>query len=364
MSLKSVKKLPTLEEIVAAAPLDREAYARIRTDRREVQAILAGRDPRLLIVIGPCSAWPDEAVGEYARRLAPLAAELSDALKLVLRVYVQKPRTLSGWTGPFHEPDPLGPPDVAAGMLYSRRMMVGAIRAGLPIAAEALFTHDARTFLALLSWVAIGARSSEDPEHRMWASAVNVPVGLKNPTSGNLEVAVNGVASAQSSHAAVFEGHEITTSGNPFAHLVLRGGQTGPNYGGAALRDVLRHMQRHELSHPSVLVDASHDNCRVDGVRDPHRQVQVARDVLQERADDPRLARLVRGMLFESFLETGRQSLEQVDGLSNRPLMRNGLSITDPCLGWDPTRELLIELAERVRKRAQAERRALAAGTG
>src|SRR6185503_2759111 len=168
---RSAKRLPTPEELVARLPLSAEGVRSVRRHRAEVRAILSGADPRLLAIVGPCSAWPDEAVLEYAARLRALEPEVGDALKLVLRVYVQKPRTARGWTGPINQPDPFAPADVEAGMLYCRAMMVRVIEMGLPIADEALFTHNARGFLELLSWIAIGARSSEDQEHRIWASA-------------------------------------------------------------------------------------------------------------------------------------------------------------------------------------------------
>ena len=215
MAYKIIKKLPTSQEIINDIPLSELGYHYIERNRQEVKDIINGSDNRLLMIVGPCSAWPAEAVLEYARRLAKLNEQVKDQIKLVMRVYIQKPRTVKGWTGPVNQPDPLTAPDIALGIKYARGLMVKVIEMGLPIADEALFTHNARGFLELLSWVAIGARSSEDQEHRIFASAIDCPVGMKNPTHGSLKIGVNGVIAAQHSHTAVFDGYEVETDGNP-----------------------------------------------------------------------------------------------------------------------------------------------------
>jgi len=341
-----MKKLPSSDEIIARFPLSEEGQARVRRDRAEVREILSGKDPRLLVVVGPCSAWPAEAVLEYAARLSALERDVRDALKLVLRVYVQKPRTARGWTGPVNQPDPFAPPDVEAGMLYCRALMVRAVEMGLAIADEALFTHNARGFAELLAWIAIGARSSEDQEHRIWASAVEAPVGMKNPTSGCIGVGVNSVLAAQSPHVAVFDGYQVETTGNPFAHLVLRGGSEGPNYHLDDLCLARRLLLERAILNPAVLIDASHDNCRIDGRRDPEAQEDVVREVLSNLRGRPELRALVRGFLLESFLLAGSQSLERC---SAETIERGGLSITDPCLSWGRTQTLLLDIADEVR---------------
>ena len=179
MAYKIIKKLPTGDEIVAHMPLSMAGYQSIAEHKGEIRDILSGKDQRLLLVVGPCSAWPYDAVLDYARRLVELNVKVSDAVKLVMRVYIQKPRTIKGWTGPVNQPDPLTKPDIEKGIKYARSLMIKVVEMGLPIADEALFTHNARCFLELLSWVAIGARSSEDQEHRIFASSIDCPVGMK-----------------------------------------------------------------------------------------------------------------------------------------------------------------------------------------
>jgi 3-deoxy-7-phosphoheptulonate synthase len=207
MSYTIIKKLPLPEEIIQSIPLSMQGYRKIERDREAVKKILQNKDDRLLVIVGPCSAWPNEAVIEFARRLKEIDAKVNRALKLIMRVYIQKPRTTKGWTGPVNQPDPFNPPNIALGIEYTRNMMVQVIEMGLPIADEALFTHNAKGFLELLSWVAIGARSTEDQEHRIFASAIDCAVGLKNPTHGSLLVGVNSVIAAQHPHVAVFDGY-------------------------------------------------------------------------------------------------------------------------------------------------------------
>lgn len=344
--LRSVKRLPTADGLIARFPLSDAAQQQVERDREEIRAILSGTDARLLLVIGPCSAWPDEAVLEFGARLLALEPRVRDALKLVLRVYIQKPRTARGWTGPVYQPDPFAAPDVEAGMYYCRRMMVRAVEMGLAIADEALFTNNGRGFAELLSWVAVGARSAEDQEHRVWASAIGAPVGMKNPTSGCIGVGVNSVLSAQSPHVAVFEGCQVETSGNPHAHLVLRGGSEGPNFHLEDLRLARRLLAQKGIQNPALLIDASHDNSRVEGKKRADAQPGVLREVLRILRTHPELRTLVRGFLVESFLLGGAQS---VDSCTPATVERGGLSITDPCLSWAETAALIEELAHEAR---------------
>src|SRR3989339_1253024 len=231
MNITIIKKLPIAEEIVQLAPLSENGHEQVARDRQEIRDILSGKDNRLIIIVGPCSAWPKDAVLEYAVKLKALSDKVKDKIKIIMRTYIQKPRTTHGWTGPVNQPDPFSPPDIAEGIKYCRSLMVKIIEMGLPIADEALFTHNAKGFIELLSWVAIGARSVEDQEHRVFASSIECSVGMKNNTSGEIEPAVNGIVAAQSKHTAVFSGYQVETLGNSHAHLVLRGGTDGPNYG-------------------------------------------------------------------------------------------------------------------------------------
>ena len=343
MNYTTLKKLPSVEEIIQAYPLSIEEHEKILQDRQEVNAILEGKDSRLLIILGPCSAWPNEAVLEYAKRLAHLNKKLRHALKLVMRVYIQKPRTTKGWTGPINQPDPFKTPDIEAGMHYTREMMVKVIKMGLPIADEALFTHNAKGFLELLSWVAIGARSSEDQEHRIFASAINCAVGVKNPTHGSLSIAVNSVIAAQHPHIAVLNGHEIQTHGNLRAHVVLRGSYQASNYSNTQLLALKNNMDSQGVINPSVIIDASHDNCLLNEKKDPSLQPQIIFEVIKNIKNQPDLKNIVKGFMVESFLKAGHQKIDQ-----NRfqDVDLNGLSITDPCLSWEQTEDMLMHLVK------------------
>lgn len=343
MNYKIIKKLPPLEDIAQRYPLTLKSVKKIAQDRQEIKNILSGKDNRLLIVVGPCSAWPNTAVLEYAEKLAALNEKVKDSLKLVMRVYIQKPRTTKGWTGPVNQPDPCSEPDIEAGVNYTREMMVKVIEMGLPIADEALFTHNAKAFLELLSWVAIGARSAEDQEHRVFASAIECPVGLKNPTHGSLTIAVNSIVAAQHTHIAVFDGYEVKTHGNAYAHLVLRGGNNAPNYSIAHLEEIQKNMLLHHIENPAIMVDLSHDNCIVDGKKDARLQPNIAWEILNSISDRPDLKKLIKGFMIESFLKEGNQ---KINAAHPEKIDLAGLSITDPCLSWGKTEEFLLKLAE------------------
>ena len=344
MAFDVIKKLPTSDEIINSIPLSDEGYQSITKNIEEIKDILSGRDDRLLVIVGPCSAWPDTAVLEYAKRLLEINEQVKHVLKLVMRVYIQKPRTVKGWTGPVNQPDPLSPPDIAKGVIYSRSLMVKVIEMGLPIADESLFTHNARGFQELLSWVAIGARSSEDQEHRIFASSLDCPVGMKNPTHGSLKIGVNGVIAAQHSHTVVFDGYEVRTHGNQYVHLVLRGGDGKPNYDINSIEEVAKLYAKEHVTNPSIVIDVSHDNCLVDGKKDYKKQPDIIFEVLDSLKDKPELKKLVKGFMLESFIKEGNQNAETAS-----PIDMGGLSITDPCLGFDATKQLLLDLAKRIK---------------
>ncbi|HAT2066627.1 TPA: 3-deoxy-7-phosphoheptulonate synthase [Legionella pneumophila] len=344
MSYSILKKLPPIEKIIQELPLSHPAYLQIAQDRQEVKAILEGRDKRLLMIVGPCSAWPKKAVLEYAERLVQLNSKVKHALKLIMRVYIQKPRTTKGWTGPVNQPDLFSTPDIEAGIKYTRDMMIKVIQMGLPIADEALFTHNAKGFLELLSWVAIGARSSEDQEHRIFASALDCAVGLKNPTHGSLAVGVNSLVASQHPHVAVFDGYEVQTHGNHHAHLVLRGSNQAPNYSVSHLEEVMYYMGMHQIINPSVIIDVSHDNCLVNGKKNHQLQPSIAFNILESIKNRPDLRQLVKGFMVESFIKEGNQKL---DSINPDNIDLSGLSVTDPCLSWEKTESFLLELAER-----------------
>ncbi len=343
--MQIIKKLPSTEEIIQKFPLSEDVLRKIEKDKNEVKDILADRDQRLLLVVGPCSAWPNDAVLEYAKRLKKIDEEVGDKIKLIMRTYIQKPRTRKGWTGPAVQPDPFLPPDIEKGIAYCRKLMVEVLEIGMPIADESLFTHNAKGFQELLSWVVIGARSAEDQEHRIMASAMDAAVGMKNTTCGALDIAVNGVVAAQSSHVVAFDGNQVETLGNDYAHLVLRGGATGPNYHIEHIVQAKNLMEQHGVKNPAIIIDASHDNCRIGDKKTLERQVQVVHEVISNLQDFPELRKIVKGFMIESFIKDGNQN---ADNLTAETVDRGGLSITDPCLGWEKTEKLIRELRARL----------------
>ncbi len=337
MAHEVIAPLPDPRELKEEFPPD---TARVLRDREAIRDVLEGKDDRLLFVIGPCSAWPVESVREYSDKLARLQEALRARLLLVLRCYIQKPRTVLGWTGSINQPDPLGPKDIARGVRESVSMMAEVSRK-LPIADEILFTHNGGYFDDHLSYGALGARSSEDPEHRYVASLLELPIGVKHGTDGDLRKGVNSVQAVQASHDLALHGQHIRTSGNAHAHLVLRGSERGPNYDPAslALASKLLLEKERDIHHPAILIDASHDNSLNGSGKDPSLQKHVVQSVLRALLDQRQEYLLVRGFMVESFLRQGNQKI--APGMS-----RDGLSITDPCLGWEETERLLRETAD------------------
>ncbi len=342
MRFTVTKKLPRAEDIIQKHPLSDRAWEQIDQDKKELQAILSGRDDRKIVIVGPCSAWPFEGVLDYAARLKELSKKVDHKLKIVMRCYIQKPRTTKGWLGPVNQPDPYAVPDIEAGAYYARSLMVQIIEMGLPIADEAVFTNNAKGFVELLSWLAIGARSTEDQEHRIFASAVDCPVGMKNPTSGMIEIGANSVVVAQHPHTAVFDGMQVETQGNPYAHLVLRGGLHRSNYHVEDLYEAKKCLEAAQVKNPAVIVDASHDNCKINGAKNAVQQMHVVREIMSTLALYPELNSLVKGFMLESFIKRGSQKIES---MKPEEVDMGGLSITDPCLGWEDTEQLLLEMA-------------------
>lgn len=341
------KKLPDIQTFINEFPLSNQSQLFIEKSRKEVMNIIHGVDGRLLIIIGPCSAWPYKATIEYARRLKALEEKVKDVMRIVMRVYIQKPRSTKGWTGPVNQPNPFSVPDIEEGIRYSRKLMLQIVKLDLPIADEALFTHNAEGFLELLSWVAIGARSVEDQEHRIFASAINCPVGMKNPTSGSLEIGVNSVIAAQHQHTAVLNGYQVETLGNPYAHLVLRGGSDRPNYDLSSLRRARDLLLVKKVKNPAIVVDVSHENTRINGKKDPNQQAQVIREVIKTLKENDDVQPYVKGFLVESFIKGGSQNL---DSCTEETVDEGGLSITDPCLGWEESEKMILETAAALKK--------------
>ena len=332
------KQIPRPDEILKRTPLNPKLKNQVEKDRKEIIDIITGRDKRKLLIIGPCSAWPYEAVIDYANELGKIAENVKDRIKIIMRVYTQKPRTTIGWTGPMNQPDPYKEADIETGIIYCRKMMIDVLNMRLPIADEALFTHNEGYFSDLLSWVAIGARSAEDQEHRIHASMMDVAVGMKNPTSGDIAVSVNSVIAAQYHHVFLLHGNQIRTKGNPYAHLVLRGGKN-PNYDFESLKTATKLLQEKEIKNTAIIVDVSHENS-VDPKtkkKNPLLQPNVLANVIDSMKKDNNLYKLIKGFMVESFIKTGKQDL-------NKDVDTSGLSITDACIGIEETKEMIENL--------------------
>jgi len=335
---RSAQPLPSPAVLRQRLPLSDALAARVHDDRNAIRAVLDGRDPRLLVVVGPCSLHDPVAALEYAERLAALAPELSDQLLLVMRAYVEKPRTTIGWKGLLYDPHLDGRGDMAEGLRLSRRLMLDILEAGLPLATELLQPMAASYFDDLLGWAAIGARTSELQIHRELVSGLDLPVGFKNGTDGSLTIACDAMRSAAHPHRhfgidALGHPALLETHGNPDTHLVLRGGHRGPNHDAASVAQARAALAKQGIA-ARLVVDCSHANSG----KDPLRQPAVLAEVIEQRlAGDVSL----RGVMLESNLFDGCQPLSGE--------LRYGVSITDGCLGWIGTERLLRETAEALR---------------
>ena len=340
------KHISRPEMVKEKLPLTQNLHERVEQDRKELFDIIEGKDKRKIVIVGPCSAWPKEAVIEYAKQIKQLQEEVKDTLKIVMRVYTQKPRTTLGWTGPINQPNPFENPDIEAGIQYCRETMLEIISLDLPIADEALFTHGNGYFDDLLSWVAIGARSSEDQEHRIYASMLDEAVGMKNPTSGDIKKAINSVVAAQNSHTFLLNNTQVTTQGNQHAHLILRGGNGEPNISNKELQKASQILQE-SVENPSILIDCSHENSvNEEGKKDPLKQGDVLKQTIEDMQNEDILKSTIKGFMIESFLKTGKQSIDNAK--SKNDLDLEGLSITDGCLGIEETKELIKEISKKL----------------
>ncbi len=329
-----------LKKLQPTTPLVDEVFAR---RSKEIADIFTGKDNRLLLIIGPCSADREDSVLDYLSRLAKLEEQVSDKLYFIPRIYTNKPRTTGlGYKGMLHQPDPEAEPDMLKGIMTIRDLHMRAItESGFICADEMLYCDNYKYLDDLLGYVAIGARSVENQDHRLTSSALDIPVGMKNPTAGDFSVMMNAITAAQNSHTFIYRGWECTSKGNPLAHAILRGyankhNQSLPNYHYEDLVLVHDLYQKSGLSNPAVIVDTNHANSG----KKPLEQVRIAKEVMQSRAYNPDLARLVKGFMIESYLEDGAQKIGE--GIY-------GKSITDPCLGWEKTKRLILDLADMAR---------------
>lgn len=339
MSFTISKSISSPDEIKNLFPND--LTSSIKKHQEEIKNILSNKDNRLLLIVGPCSAWPDAAVIKYAKELALLAQEVSDKIKIVMRVYTQKPRTTVGWSGCISQPDPFKSINIEEGIKYTRQMMLEVAKFDLAIADEVVIPEKYAYLDDLLSWIAIGARTAESQPHRLFASGLAIPVGFKNATTGNVEIAVNGIIAANHEHEFLFDRKQVKTSGNSFAHLILRGGDGMPNYDVASIKKSRELLLKNHCATPALIIDASHDNClnTSTGKKECTLQPTVILDAVKEMKKHPEVKEVVKGFMVESFLKEGNQKL-----LDEGSLDKDGLSITDPCLGWDDTKKLIIDL--------------------
>lgn len=340
MKMEFIRKLPQPQELIREYPIDEAMKQQKEARDRQIEAILTGEDARLLLIIGPCSADREDAVVDYMHRLREVERQVSDKLMIIPRVYTNKPRTRGvGYKGMLHQPDPERGEDLLAGIIAIRQLHRRILReTGFSCADEMLYPSNHSYLFDLLSYVAVGARSVEDQEHRLVASGVGVPVGMKNPSAGDLGVMMNSIAAAQSPQEFIYRSWEVRTQGNPLAHAILRGfvdnfGRSHPNYHYETLQELLELYARYDLKNPAVIVDANHNNSGKQYLE----QIRICKDVMHSRALSQDVHGLVKGLMVESYLEDGCQSIEE--GVY-------GKSITDPCLGWEKTRELILRLAE------------------
>lgn len=342
MEMEFIRKLPTPAELKEQFPLPKEIRKLKEKRDQEIRAIFEGNDPRLLLVIGPCSADREDAVLDYMNRLAAVQEKVKDRIFIIPRVYTNKPRTKgTGYKGMLHQPDPHKNEDMLAGIIAIREMHTRVAReTGFTSAEEMLYPENHRYLSDLLSYVAVGARSVEDQLHRIVASGIGIPAGMKNPTAGDISVMMNSIIAAQSPQKFVYRGWEVRTSGNPLAHAILRGyvdkfNHSMPNYHYEDLQFLLNEYEGSGLSNPSVIVDCNHSNSGKQYLE----QIRIAKDVMHSCHVSKDIRKLVKGLMIESYLLDGCQKPEDSE---------YGLSITDPCLGWEKSETLIYELAELV----------------
>lgn len=341
MNMKFLKKVPTAEEIIEQIPLpDRIKIVKQNRDA-EIRKILEGKDDRFILIIGPCSADNEDSVCEYIGKLAEMQEKVKDSILIIPRIYTNKPRTTGeGYKGMVHQPDPSKEPDLCEGIKAIRRMHIRALTEfHMPAADEMLYPENYVYLLDVLGYIAVGARSVENQQHRLTVSGVSTPVGMKNPTSGDLTVMLNSIYAAQQGHNFIYNGWEIETSGNPLAHAILRGavdsyGRNIPNYHYEDLIYIAYEYEKLQLANPTIIVDTNHANSMKRYVEQP----RIAREVLISRTYDSLLNKMIKGLMIESYLVEGRQDI----GENNY-----GKSITDACLGWDQTERLIYRIAEK-----------------
>lgn len=340
MEMEFTRKLPTPVEIKEKFPID-EKIQKLRAARDiEIKNILSGKSDKLLLIIGPCSADNEEAVMDYICRLQGVQEQVKDKIFIIPRIYTNKPRTIGiGYKGMLHQPDPEKKEDMLKGIISIRKLHLRAAKeTGFTCADEMLYSENHRYLSDIIAYEAIGARSVEDQQHRLTASGVGVPVGMKNPTGGDISVMMNSITAAQSGHTFLYRGWEVRTKGNMYAHAILRGymdkfGRNHANYHYEDLRGLYEEYQEKNYANPAVIVDTNHSNSGKNYME----QIRISKDVIHSCRMSEDIRGLVKGLMIESYIEDGAQKIG--DGCY-------GKSITDPCLGWEKTERLVLELAE------------------
>ena len=342
MNMEFRRKLPIPKDIKAMFPISEEYAAKREYRDKEIKDILSGRSGRFLLIIGPCSADNEDAVLDYLTRLRKVQDKVQDKVCIVPRVYTNKPRTTGmGYKGMLHQPDPHMNEDMLKGIITIRETYIRAMNeTDFFCADEMLYPENYRYLSDLLSYIAVGARSVENQFHRLTASGLDIPVGMKNPTSGYLSVMMNSIIAAQSSHTFIYRNWEVVSQGNPYAHAILRGhtnkrGQSIPNYHYEDLKTVSEMYLKKELENPAIIVDANHANSDKQYLE----QIRITREILQSMRLSEDIGRMVKGIMIESYIEDGSQP---INGSTY------GQSITDPCLGWDKSEQLIYEIAESI----------------
>jgi 3-deoxy-7-phosphoheptulonate synthase len=338
--MEFVRKLPIPLEMKEKYPLTEQAIAAKEKRDAEVKEIFEGKSDKMLLIIGPCSADREDSVMDYVYRLKKLQEQVADKLLLIPRVYTNKPRTTGdGYKGMVHQPNPEEKPDIYKGIIAIRELHARVLdETGLSSADEMLYPANHRYLSDLLSYVAVGARSTENQEHRLVASGVDIPVGMKNPTGGDLSVMMNSITAGQHAHTFIYRGWEVNTTGNPYAHAILRGyvdaqGKSLPNYHYEDLVRLYEMYSAKNLSNMGVIVDTNHANSG----KKPLEQPRIVKEVLHSCRHNDDIKKMVKGFMIESYIEDGAQKIGE--GCY-------GKSITDPCLGWEKSQKLILDIAD------------------
>lgn len=340
MNMKFARKLPIPQDIKAMYPVTDEITALKQERDEEIKKIFRGESDKLLLVIGPCSADHEDSVIDYISRLRKVSDKVSDKIFIVPRIYTNKPRTTGdGYKGMLHQPDPNKKEDMLEGVIAIRKLHIRAIQeTGFTCADEMLYPENHRYLSDLLSYIAVGARSVENQQHRLVSSGLDVPVGMKNPTGGDISVMMNSITAAQHCHTFIYRGWEVESEGNEYAHAILRGyvnkhGQSLPNYHYEDLIHLCETYAKTDLKNPAVIIDTNHANSG----KQYNEQVRIAKEVLHSCRHSKDVKKLVKGLMVESYIEDGAQKTGECV---------YGKSITDPCLGWEKTERLILDLAE------------------